>query len=315
MCTAKKEIHNTKTSWKELGIHTYIKILIIAGLFFYLFHGDIRSVIHRWQNDNSWSHGVLIPLFSLYFIHQSKREILNLGSRPNYLGLLLLVLVLGFYTFNKVSPSGYAYLQKLSIIAAIGAIALLFGGWRLIRYTWLPIGYLIFSVPVPDRLYRDVSFDLQRLSAEVSAALLGLVPRMITTVKGVTIDVIYKGVRIEPSLNVAEACSGMRLLVAFLALGVAVAYLYYRPVMQRVVLLISTIPIAVFCNIVRVSITGFIYVLWDPRYSQGIYHDLLGIAMLPLAFVLFYFLGWFMSNLFVDESQVVKEDVVYRRRN
>jgi len=68
---------------------------------------------------------------------------------------------------------------------------------------------------------------------------------------------------------------------------VAMAYLHYRPLWQRLVLMASTIPIAIFCNIVRVTITGFIYVLISPIYAQGIYHDMLGLAMLPLAFALY----------------------------
>jgi len=127
------------------------------------------------------------------------------------------------------------------------------------------------------------------------------------------IDVIYKGVRLEPALDVAEACSGMRLLMAFLALGVAMAYLHYRPIWQRIILLASTIPIAIFCNTIRVTITGFIYVLIHPRYTQGIYHDILGIGMLPLAFALYGFLAWFMSSLFIEENEAVAEDIVVRR--
>ena len=115
------------------------------------------------------------------------------------------------------------------------------------------------------------------------------------------IDVAYKGVRIEPPMDVADACSGMRLLLAFLALGVAMAYLHYRPFWQRIVLLLSTIPIAILCNIIRVTITGFIYVLISPKYAQGIYHDMLGMAMLPLAFGLYGLLAWFMSSLFVED--------------
>jgi exosortase/archaeosortase family protein len=102
--------------------------------------------------------------------------------------------------------------------------------------------------------------------------------------------------------------------MAFLALGVAMAYLHYRPIWQRLVLLTSTIPIAILCNVVRVTVTGFIYVLGDPKYAQGIYHDLLGMGMLPLAFGLYGALAWFMSNLFVDEAQMQK-NVVVRRRN
>ena len=114
-----------------------------------------------------------------------------------------------------------------------------------------------------------------------------------------------------------RSCSGMRLLMAFLALGVAMAYLHYRPIWQRIILLASTIPIAIFCNIVRVTVTGFIYVLADPRYAQGIYHDILGMAMLPLAFGLYGLIAWFMSSLFIEEAEASSSDVfdiVVRRR-
>ena len=80
-------------------------------------------------------------------------------------------------------------------------------------------------------------------------------------------------------------------------------------------MLASTIPIAIFCNIVRVTATGFIYILISPKYAQGIYHDLLGMAMLPLAFGLYGFLAWFMSSLFVEEAETVAEDIVIRRKN
>jgi len=154
---------------------------------------------------------------------------------------------------------------------------------------------------------------IRHLAAAVASALLNLVSGMEATVSGVVIDVIYKGQHLEPALNVAEACSGMRLLMAFLALGVAMAYLHHRPLWQRFVLLVSTIPIAIFCNIVRVTVTGFIYVLIHPKYTQGIYHDTLGLAMLPLAFGLYGLLAWFMSILFIEETDVGQPaDIVVR---
>jgi exosortase len=310
-----------KQLWRQLGVHNYIKILVIGGLFCYLFRSEFRLLVQDWLADSSWSHGFLIPLFSLYFVNQHKREILNLQARPNYLGLVFLVCGILFYFFNLVSPSGYAYFRSLSILASLVSIVLFLGGWRLVKYTWLPIVFLVFAVPFPRRYYVSLTTPMQKLSASVAGVLLDLVGGIDATVNGIVIDVVYKGQRLEPSLNVAEACSGMRLLMAFLALGVAMAYLHYRPFWQRLVLLASTIPIAIFCNFVRVTVTGFIYVLIHPRYTQGIYHDGLGIAMLPLAFALYSFLGWFMSRLFIEESEVRHdvfggpEDVVVRKRN
>lgn len=300
-------------SWRQLGLHGCIKIFIIAALFYYLFHNEIQIIVSRWLSDSSWSHGFLIPLFSLYFINQQKDGILNLRAKPSYIGLAFMILGILFYPLNVVHFQ-YGYLRPIGMIATLGAIVLFMGGWRLIKYTWLPIVFLIFAVPLPQRYYFTLTMPMRNIAAYVATVLLNLVGGIEATVSGVVIDVIYKGRHIEPALNVAEACSGMRLLMAFLALGVAMAYLHYRPKIQRIVLLASTIPIAVFCNIIRVTVTGFIYILIDPKYAQGIYHDMLGMAMLPLAFGLYGFLAWFMSSLFVEETAEVVEDVVISRR-
>lgn len=323
--------------WDELGLHRYIKMAVIGGLFCFLFRHELERIIVLWVTDPSWSHGFLIPLFSLYFIHQRKQDILGLAyvadpladlargrkpgrllpgqTRPDYVGLMLLSGSLVFYVFNLVSPAGYAYFRPLSMIAALGAVVLFLGGWRLIRYTWLPIVFLVFAVPLPRRYYVALTMPMRKMAAAIATALLNLAGGVEATASGVVIDVIYEGQRLEPALNVAEACSGMRLLMAFLALGVAMAYLHYRPIWQRLVLLASTVPIAVFCNIVRVTVTGFVYVFVDPKYTQGIYHDMLGLAMLPLAFALYGFLAWFMSSLFVeeDEEAAVKHVIIRKR--
>ena len=313
-CLAAQQSSALYTSWRQLGVHNYIKMLIIAGLFYYLFRNEIEIIVRRWITDSSWSHGFLIPLFSLYFINQHKKEILNLQTRPSCLGLFFLICGILFYPFNIVHLN-YAYFKPLGMVATLGAVVLFLGGWRLIKYTWLPIAFLVFAVPLPARYYFKLTYPMRELAATVATALLNLVTHLEATVSGVVIDVIYKGQQLEPGLNVAEACSGMRLLMAFLALGVAMAYLHYRPIWQRLVLLASTIPIAIFCNIIRVTVTGFLYVLVHPRYTQGIYHDFLGMAMLPLAFGLYGLLAWFMSGLFIDETKVVAEDIVVRRKN
>ncbi|MDH4238372.1 MAG: exosortase/archaeosortase family protein [Phycisphaerae bacterium] len=312
VCNKVQNADSERKRWREIGHHSLARMLIIAGLFYYLFHNEVERIVSRWVEPN-WSHGLLIPFFSLYFINQHKKEILNLQTRPNYLGLFFIMFGIAFYALNGASPSGYAYLQPISMIAILGAVVLFLGGWSLVKYTWLPIAFLVFAVPLPRRYYVAITMPMRHLAADISAVLLNLLGDLEASTSGVIIDVIYKGRHLEP-LNVAEACSGMRLLMAFLALGVAMAYLHYRPVWQRIVLLASTIPIAILCNIVRVTVTGFIYVLIHPKYTQGIYHDMLGLAMLPLAFALYGFIAWFMSSLFVEENEIVTEDIVIRSK-
>lgn len=295
-------------------MHSCVKILVVGGLFYYLFRGEINGIVSRWLNDSSWSHGFLIPLFSLYFINRNRADILNLTARPSYTGLVLLILGIIFYPLNIVHFH-YGYLRSLGMIATFGAVVLFLGGWRLLKFVWLPIAFLIFAVPLPDRYYVALTMPMRILSAKTAAAVLNLVNQMDATANGAVIDVVYRGQRLDPPMDVAEACSGMRLLMAFLALGVAMAYLHYRPIWQRIVLLVSTVPIAILCNVIRVTITGFIYVLISPMYAQGIYHDMLGIAMLPLAFGFYGFIAWFMSNLFLEDTGTGGDDIVVRRRN
>jgi exosortase len=296
-------------SWRQLGLHNYIKIFIIAALFCYLFRHQVRTIVSRWVTDPNWSHGFLIPLFSFYFINQRKNQILAQRFKPDYLGLVFLICAILFYPFN-IAFLRYGYLSPIAMIAALGAVVLFLGGWPLASHMWLPVGFLAFAVPLPQRYYVQLTMPMRHLAAKVAGVLLDLVNGLETSVTGVIIDVVYKGRQLEPALNVAEACSGMRLLMAFLALGVAMAYLHYRPAWQRVILLASTIPIAVLCNIVRVTATGFIYVLIHPKYAQGVYHNMLGLAMLPLAFALYGLLAGFMSTLFVEEAQLEKDIVV-----
>jgi len=303
-----------KERWRELPTHVYVKILILGVLFGFLFRSEIDGIVNRWVTDSSWSHGFLIPLFSLYFIDQHKQEILNHRTRPNYLGLLLLICGILFYPFNIIHFQ-YGYLRPMVMIATLGAIVLFLGGWHLVKYTWLPIAFLVFAVPLPQRYYNSLTDPMRRWAATVASGLLNLIPDLEASATGKVIDVFYRGQSLEPALDVAEACSGMRLLLAFVALGVAMAYLHERRLWQRLVLVASTVPIAIACNIARVTVTGFIYILIHPEYAQGIYHDMLGMAMLPLAFGLYGLLALFMSNLFIDESDVVAADIVVAKRD
>jgi exosortase len=309
-----KQASTTRISWLELGLHSYIKILIIGVLFWWTFRYEIERIVFKWISDPSWSHGFLIPFFSLYFINQRKKEILTLRSRPNYVGLFFLLCCLLFYILNMSIPSLRAtYIRQVLMVTTLGTIVFFLCGWQMVQYTWLAVFFLIFAIPLPQGYYIRLTMPMRKLAAVIATALLNLVGGLEASVSGVIIDVFYKGKHMEPALNVAEACSGMRLLMAFLALGVAMAYLHYRPIWQRMVLLASTIPIAIFCNIVRVTVTGFIHVFIDPKYAQGFYHDILGMGMLVLAFGLYYFIAWFMSNLFIEPKVISEEDVIVRK--
>jgi exosortase len=300
--------------WSELGTVAYIKIAVVAAAIYLLFKGEIRGMIYTWADDSSWSHGFLIPLFSLYFLSQRKADILKGGFRPDYLGLVALVGCIAVYYWT-VKFMGFGYPRQLMVIPTVMAVVLFLGGWRLIAYTWLPVLYMVFAVPLPGSLYDKLTIPMRNLASRAGTVLLNMVSGVEATARGTIIDVVYRGRPVEPPLDVAEACSGMRLLLAFFALGVAMAYLHYRPWWQRIILLLSTVPIAILCNIIRVTATGLICIFWNPEYAQGFYHDMLGLAMLPLAFGFYGVLAWFMESLFVEEEAGSEDDVIVRKGN
>ncbi len=301
--------------WSSLGVHCYIRMFIIAALFCAIYWYELQELVHTWKTDPSWTHGFLIPLFSLYLIHQKRNEIFAIPARTSYFALFGLIFFILLYIFNTVQLR-FAYGGPLIMLASLGAIVLFFNGWKRLKYLWMPVCYLFFAIPIPTRIYRELTYPLRTLASYSSAAILSLIPHVEATASNIVITVLYKGKAIESALNVAEACSGMRLLMAFVALGVAMAYLHERPMWQRFILLLSTVPIAIACNIVRVTITGSIYIFGNPKYAKGIYHDGLGLLMIGLAFIMYYLLAAFMELLFVEEDakEEVEEIIIKRKK-
>ena len=102
-----KQLSEQELNWSSLGVHTYIKIAVLAAAIYGVFHVEIYSIVSKWVTDSSWSHGFIIPLFSLYFINQQKKELLLLKAKTNWLGLAFLLCCLVFYVL--VSKIGIAF--------------------------------------------------------------------------------------------------------------------------------------------------------------------------------------------------------------
>jgi len=196
-----------------------------------------------------------------------------------------------------------AYPQALSLIGAIFGTTVLMYGWRVMRTAWFPIAFLVLALPLPPTLYVELTMPLRKLASQVAVVVMPLfAPGLHTEAQAVVIDYIMPG-RPPGQLNVEEACSGMRSIMAFVTLGVAVAYLHDRPWWQRAILLLSCIPIALFCNAIRVTATGLFYVYGYKELAQGTPHTLLGVSMFLVALGLFALLGYALQHLFVDTPE------------
>jgi exosortase len=284
---------------------TCAKIVVLAGLFAWLNYRHFGLLVRMWLDDGNWSHGFLIPLFSVYFLFSRRDELFAARRRTCLWGLPILILGI-FQVFVGIYPIQNQWFSHVGMIPILFGLVLYLAGPRVIRVTWLPICFLIFALPVPGTLYGRIALPLQGLAATASQAILKLCGVSIVVRHSTLALLSVSGV--ERELTVAEACSGMRMLMAFLALGVAMAYLDDRPIWQRVVLVAMGVPIAVVCNILRVVITSTMYV-WDrPELGQNFMHSFTGMLMLVPALLLLWGLSWLLRGLFVEEDEEEDED-------
>jgi exosortase len=248
------------------------------GLVCLIFWRNMEHFVHVWWNDENYSHGFLVPFISLYFANEAARR----GPVAIRSGFALGTLMIGFSLAVKLAtiliPFPVASDYGL-LIGLAGICALLVGTEALKRY-WFAFVFLIFLVPLPIALYSLIANPLQLLVSQFATLMLN----------ALDIPALCEGNMItlagNSQLFVAEACSGMRQLTGFLALTTAWAYLSARPVWNRVLLIGSSIPIAMTANVVRVTLTGVITYGFDPKYASGAFHTIEGLAMMGLGLLM-----------------------------
>jgi len=234
----------------------------------------VKGLCVRWWEDPNYSHGFFVPLFSLYLLWEDRRAIGKCGGEGSLAGSLIIVsaAIMKMFSHMILSP----YLAGISLIVMVCGVVMCCWGWRTLGRAAVPIGFLIFMLPLPHPAYELVSLPLQRMAAVLAAGALQIV----------SIPVLREGNVIHfagRSLEVAEACSGIRLLMGFVAMGVAVAFLSRRPAWQRATLVGSTVPIAVLANALRVTITGVLYHGVSEDLAQGFFHAFSGWLMFVAA--------------------------------
>lgn len=288
-------------TWRQaLGATGMIKIGIIVALLSWFYWDQYVRFYHFWCTPD-WSHGFLIVPFCLYLVHMRRRELL---TGPHEGSLAGLVLILGSLAMHFAAiVYKYGYPQSLSIMGVVAGLVLLLRGWRALWVTAFPIAFFFLAVPPPDRLYRQFTHPLQQMAAAVATWVLNLFPGVLEIERGgVNIGYWMKG-GVAGTFTVAGACSGMRSLMAFVALGLALAYITPRPTWQRVAMAAFVVPVALSCNILRVIITGCLQMYGHADLAKGTPHTLLGLIMFAFGFVLYLGLLWILDHLIVEEQE------------
>ena len=252
--------------------------LVGAGLFTVafglLYHHAIASMVNDWSIDPNYSHGFLVPLISGYFLWMKRERLLEMTPRRSLFGLL--VALGGLAMFLVGSVAGESFTIRMSMLVVLSGALLFACGWSIFRELAFPLGFLVFMVPLPYILYDSVAFPLRMMITNYSVEI----------IKFLGIAVMREGNIIHltnTSLEVADACSGIRSIISLLALATAMAYMFFKPMWKRIVLVALAIPMAIFANGVRVVGTGVLASRFGPEVAQGFFHEFAGLAVFFLA--------------------------------
>jgi exosortase len=262
------------------------------GSLFWAYWTTLQEISQRWAHDPQYSHGYFVPAFALFLLWH-RRGYLSTGRfGPSWWGLpvlaagLLLRLVGAYFHF--------VWVDQVSLLPCLAGICLLLIGRRGWRWAQPAILFLVLMIPLPYSLGVALADPLRRLATVSSTFLLQTVG-MPAVAEG---NVILIG---EAELDVAEACSGLRMLVTFFALSTAVALLSGRPIWERIALVVSAIPIALVANVLRVTAMGLF--AGTAGTTSDALHDVSGWLMMPLALgILWIELGVLKRLLIQRES-------------
>lgn len=266
---------------------------VVAAAILWSCWPTFATFVDIWSSNAQYSHGFLVVPFAAFLLWH--RRSLFTPERRNrwWIGAVLLLigcalkLVGGFYTF--------AWPDRISILFLIAGAFGTLGGWPALRWAWPALAFLVFMVPMPGRAETLLSGPLQKFATLVSANILqtfGFFAQADGTV------IILS----EADLGIVEACSGLRMLLAFVALSTAVAIVIERPAWQRWALVAGAVPIALVCNIGRIVVTAIVLEVAGRKWADFFFHDLAGWLMMPAGLVLLWLELQFLKRIIVKEE-------------
>ncbi len=287
-----------------LTLAAWVRIGIIAALMVVLFR---FSLLRLWWKTNpfsgepNWGHAIVIPLIGLYYLYLHREELIHSRVKTAWEGLGILLMGLLLFAYG-IYPGYNDFVKDFGMIVTLFGVVLLVSGRSIMKIAWFPIAFLICGIPWPGLVYSWVAGPLQELAAQAAVKTL-TITGVIAYNAGTKIIMMGEGGQFR-TLNVAEACAGLRSLMTFISVGAAIAFLSARPLWQKLIITVSAVPIAIFCNVMRVTGQGLLDYYVSQELSKNFAHSFVGLVMLVPAFFLLLGVCWILDHLFVEEIEV-----------
>jgi exosortase len=254
---------------------TLLVAAVLCGAIGFIYAGVLSSLVRQWMSDDNYSHGFFVLPLALYFAWERRAALAEATRRPGTLGLALLVVSLLVRVAGVLGSD--LFLTRVSLIGVIAGTIWFVWGQRHARILAFPILFLLLMIPLPAVLFNQLAFPLQLFASRVGETVIALAG----------IPVLREGNVLHvpaATLEVAEACSGIRSLVSLVMLAVVLGYFTGHGTRARTVLALAAIPIAVLANAARVAGTALSAEWIGPEAAQGFFHTFSGWLMFVIAF-------------------------------
>ncbi len=253
--------------------------LLLGVLYFPVF----VELVGDWVRDENYSHGFLVPLVTAFLVWRKRNRLQAMACDPNNWGLVTLIGGLGLLMVATIGAEYFT--TRFSLLVVIAGLLLYLWGIEAFRELTFPLVYLVFMIPLPYVVFYSISFPLKLFASQCTEPV----------IRFLGIPVIREGNILHLSnlsLEVVDACSGLRSLISLLALGALFAYLTQKAAWKRWVLFLYTVPVAIGANIFRLTATAVMAQVYGEKVARGFLHQFSGMLVFIFAVVVLVITGW-----------------------
>jgi exosortase len=272
---------NPETTAKP-GINIDIKIVFILVLILAVYLPVLIDLVVDWYQDDNYSHGFLILPIAAWLIWRKRNELAETPTKMNNFGLLMAI---GSLFLLIAGTAGAEYFTaRVSFVGLLFSLCLYFFGWQFTRKIWFAFFFMLFMIPIPYVIYYAATFPMQLLASKVAGVVLNAIGLPLIRQGNILHIPNY-------TLEVAEACSGIRSLFSLLALGALFAYFTQDNKFKAVFLFLATVPIAIAGNVFRVTVTALGAHTVSIKFAEGTLHEISGLIVFVFSLILLFALG------------------------
>jgi exosortase D (VPLPA-CTERM-specific) len=265
----------------------WLPVAVLLGALGLAFYGGVGAMAEDWSREE-YSHGWLIPPIALFMVWRMRAQLAAQTREPSWAGVAIVAAAMLLLLLGELSTL-YTIIQY-ALLLTLAGLVLAFGGWRMLRTLTAPLVYLFFMIPLPNFFYNNLSQKLQLMSSALGVWFMRLFDVSVY-LEGNVIDLgVYQ-------LQVVEACSGLRYLFPLMSFGFLCAYLFRAPFWQRALVFLSSIPLTVLMNSVRVGVIGVLENTYGTEQAEGFLHYFEGWVIFMTCVLIMFGEMWLLTRL------------------